>query len=507
MKTKRTDALRSKELDNLERFHQKMKDESQAWQKLLENMDRMKTNSTEPPETPKPVQKNKIMKPNQLVLIAATLSFATAQAQFITRPDAYSPTGVANDGSVAGYDQQGGAYSIWNPETQATEDISGLAPGAGVGGQARFSTDGNFISGTSMGSLGAELSQYDRSAGQWTLFGSLGFPVDNTVSGGYAVSGDGTTVVGNSWADTTGNLAYSHAIAVDQIHGVMDLGTLFFGASTRANGVNEDASVVVGWQDFNGPWKSAVWRKNPAGGYFPNTYILLDPSGDPADEFNQMGECSAVSSDGQWIGGYGDYANNAEPWIWSEATGVINLGHLPMTGTGYVNSMSADASVVVGWFDGEMWGDPQTPFIWTAAGGLQDLNTYMTSALGLPASDQRVYVANCISADGRYIAGYGVDNVSFNPFAFRLDVGSSTGVGAVPDAATLQAYPNPTSGTVTMNVAEPSSLSIIRADGALVSKSQVQGNTTIDLSTYATGIYTFILRSNGAVRTGRVVKY
>ncbi len=46
-----------------------------------------------------------------------------------------------------------------------------------------------------------------------------------------------------------------------------------------------------------------------------------------------------------------------------------------------------------------------------------------------------------------------------------------------------------------------------RADGALVSKSQVQGKTTIDLCTYATGIYTFILRSNGDVRTGRVVKY
>lgn len=446
------------------------------------------------------------MKPTKLLLLAAALSFTAAQAQYITRPDAYSPTGVANDGSVVGYQAQAGPYSIWNPDAQTTEELSGLAPGAGVGGQARFSEDGNFISGTSMGTLGAELSRYDRSAGEWTVFGSLGFPVDNTLSGGYAISGDGTTVVGNSWADTTGGYAYSHAVAVDLTNGVMDLGTLFFGRSTRANAVNNDASVVVGWQDFNGPWKSAVWRKDSEGVYFPNEYILLDPTGDPEDEFNQMGECSAVSANGEWIGGYGDYANNTEPWIWSEATGVINLGHLPLTGTGYVGSMSADGSVVVGWFEGELWGDPQTPFIWTAAGGLQELNSYMTDVLNLPPSDQRMYVANSISSDGRYIAGYGVDMVSFNYFAFRLDLGPTSGIKPVAATTALQAYPNPTSGLVTMNVPELSTLSIVGADGAVVSTSQVKGNTTLDLSSYATGVYTFLLRTNGTLRTGRVVK-
>lgn len=62
------------------------------------------------------------------------------------------------------------------------------------------------------------------------------------------------------------------------------------------------------------------------------------------DEFNQMGECSAISADGVWIGGYGDYANNHQPWIWSIDWGVINLGTLPNTGNGYVSAMSADAN-------------------------------------------------------------------------------------------------------------------------------------------------------------------
>ncbi len=442
-----------------------------------------------------------------LALLISTLALATVQGQFATRMDLYSPTGVSNAGSVAGYLNQAGPYSIWNPSLQTTEDIGGISPGNGVGGQARFSADGNLLSGTSAGPLGAALSRYNRTTGQWTLMGDLGFPVDNTTSGGYAISGDGNTVVGNSWADTTGGLAYTHAIASNTTNGVMDLGTRFPGRSTRANAVDGNASVVVGWQDFNGPWKSAVWRKKPTGGYFRNEYILLNAAGDSTDEFNQMGECSAVSADGIWIGGHGDYANNGEPWIWSQDSGVINLGHLPMTGSGYVGAMSADASVVVGWFDGEMWGDPQTPFIWTAAGGLQDLNTYMVDVLGLNNGDLHANVATCISPDGRYIAGYGTNNATFAGFAFRLDLESTMGIQPSVAADALQAYPNPTTGKVTLNVGGPSTLSIMRADGALVAKRQVQGEQVVDLSDYTPGVYTLVLDRKGNLRTVRVAKY
>ncbi|MBK9421918.1 MAG: T9SS type A sorting domain-containing protein [Flavobacteriales bacterium] len=447
------------------------------------------------------------IKHTTLALVATALCINSASAQFITRPDYYSPTGLANDGLVTGYSGQTGPWSIWNPDLQTTENIGGTAPGDGAGGQARFSLDGNFISGTSQGPNGAALSRYDRGTGQWTLLGDLGFPVDLSVSGGYAISGDGSTVVGNSWADTTGNYAFTHAVAVDAVNGVSDLGTLFFNRSTRANAVNSDASVVVGWQDFNGPWKSAVWRKDPNGAYLRNAYVLLDPNGDPDDEFNQMGECSAVSSDGTWIGGYGDYANNAEPWIWGQSTGVINLGHLPMTGTGYVGGMNADASVVVGWFDGELWGDPQTAFIWTSVGGLQNLATYMTDEMGIDLGNKQVSVANCLSENGRYVAGYGIDYTDFSGFAYRLDLAPTTGIHAATTARLLEAYPNPTTGRVTINVAGPSNLSILNAAGSVLSEASVQGNTVVDLSAYAPGVYTFQVRSNGSVSTGRIVKY
>ena len=90
------------------------------------------------------------------------------------------------------------------------------------------------------------------------------------------------------------NSGSAHGVAYNAAEGIMDLGTINAGASTRANAVSDDGSIVVGWQDLNGPWKAAVWHKDPNGGYQPNTYILIDPSGSATDEFNQAG--SAVPS-------------------------------------------------------------------------------------------------------------------------------------------------------------------------------------------------------------------
>jgi hypothetical protein len=448
------------------------------------------------------------MKHTTTLAALATLFVANgALAQFIVRDDLFQPTGLTNQGLVAGYSEQAGPYLIWNPDLTSTENIGGLAPGSGIGGQAQCSYDGNFLSGTSQGTNGIEISRYDRTSGEWTALGSLGIQIDATFSGGFSISGDGNTVVGLAWGDTTGGLpAHAHAVAWTEAEGLMDLGTLFSGRSTRANAASEDGSVVVGWQDFNGPWKSAVWRKNPNGGYYPNEYLLIDDAGDPGDEYNQIGECSAVSANGEWIGGYGDYANNNEPWIWNADSGVINLGHLPLTGNGFVSGMTADASVVVGWFDGEFFGDPQTPFIWTPGGGLQDLNAYLNNELGIPTGTSQIYGVSCISSDGQYIAGYGIDNVTFGPFAFRADLDASNGLTEQFAGHGIGAYPNPTSGILTIQAPERAELSITAVDGRVVFLSMVSGTITLDLSTYSPGVYSLALRSGGRIRTQQIIK-
>lgn len=448
------------------------------------------------------------MKQKLLFILSVLLFFAnTITAQFIVKNETFSTTGISNQGLIAGYTTQAGSYYIWNPDSATTVDIGGIAPGQGVGGQARFSENGEFISGTSLGPEGPEMSRYEVATGQWTPVGYLGFQVDGTVSGGFTISVDGNTVAGNSWADTTGGNAYTHAVAWNEFEGLMDLGSLFDDSakSTRANAVSADGSVIVGWQDFNGPWKSAVWRKNPAGGYFANEYILIDTTADPADEFNQVGECSAVSADGIWIGGYGDYANNNQPWIWSEDSGLINLGNLPNTGNGYVSSINADGSIVVGWFDGQLFGDPQTPFIWTPAGGLQEFNAYINTVLGLTTGNSQVYTADLISPNGQYVAGYGVDMLTFSYFAYRVSLVPSTGINETTVNA-INIYPNPASDFITIENTGKSLLSITKPDGQLVFKAQLSGKQVLDISNYAAGMYLLSLQSDNFTKTAKFIK-
>ncbi|MES2555793.1 MAG: T9SS type A sorting domain-containing protein [Bacteroidota bacterium] len=426
-------------------------------------------------------------------------------SQFIVKPSYFEVHAVSNQGLVAGYNDWTGPYSLWDPETGAVDVIGGIAPGNGVGGQANFSTDGNLLSGTSSGVSGPEMARYNRATDTWTALGSLGFHIDTSFSGGYAISGDGTTVVGNAWADTTGGYGYTDAVAWNQAEGIMDLGTLFFGRSTRANAVCNDASVVVGWQDFNGPWKSAVWRKNPAGGYYPNTYILLDPLGDPADEYNQMGECRAISGSGLWVGGQGDYANNGNAWIWSEASGVIDLGTLMPGGTGYVSAINENGTVAVGRIQGGPW-DPEIPFIWTAAGGMQNLNDYVNNTLGLTTGTFQMYSASCMSPSGQYIAGYGVNNATFDFFSYRVSL-SPLSVDENTQSA-ISVYPNPVSDLLTIELTGNTTVTITDPAGKTIAKTTTNGNGQLDVSDYASGVYFLSVEAPNTtiVKTIRFVK-
>ncbi len=441
-----------------------------------------------------------------MTILVCFLSAHLIFGQFSVKPLFFETTGVSNQGVVVGYEGQAGPYSIWKPDSGITSYIGGLAPGLGVGGQARFSDDGNYLSGTSHVLNGAEMSRYDVSTNQWLPLGNLGFAIDSTLSGGFGISGDGNTVVGNSWADTTGGFAYTHAVAWNQTEGFLDLGSMFSsaGISARANNLSSDGSIVVGWQDFNGPWKSAVWRKNPGGGYFPNEYLLIDTNGSPTDEYNQLGECSVVSADGNWIGGYGDYANNNEPWIWSQDSGVINLGILPGGMQGFVSGMNPDASVVVGWFDGG-FGDPRLPFIWTPTGGLENLNTYINTVLGYSTSGYQIYTANCMSANGQYVAGYGVDS-AFNYFAYRVNLDPNVGIYNLSGTNKISIYPNPTSNSITIKNSNKSILTISNMGGMVIESMEIYGNHILDISKYAQGVYVLTVQSGDSIRTGKFIK-
>jgi len=382
-------------------------------------------------------------------------------------------------------------------------------------------SQGNFYFKSRISSIDvAEMAMYDANSQVWTPLGSLGIVVDNTTSAGYNISGDGLTVVGNSWADPAngnGTTAYAHAFAWNQNEGLIDLGSIYanLNRSSRAEAVSDNGDVIVGYQDFNGPWKSAVWRKNPVGGYFPNEYLLVDPEGNPDDEFNQLGMASAVSADGNWIGGYGDYAfPNA--WLWSENTGLLDLGNLglPEGTTGNVAGMSADGSIVVGWYvyAPDPWTQNYTPFIWTAAMGAVDLNTFITDYLGYTMDIGPIWSANAISPNGKYITGWGLDP-NIGPwgeiFTFRLELPDNwVKTSEINQAAEVKTYPNPATDFIVVEANERiRKIELFDANGSLViNENPGQTKHILNTDKLPAGVYLAKIMTQKAVKTVKVIK-
>ncbi|WP_034261526.1 T9SS type A sorting domain-containing protein [Altibacter lentus] len=390
-----------------------------------------------------------------LTLFACVVGTGSLFAQFVVKPTFFETTGVSNDGLIVGYEAQGGSYSIWDADNDTFTPIGGVAPGLGHGGSAKFSEDGNFITGAIMdtyqGNDYSVMAVYDVTTETWTPLGHLNQPVDAGLSSAYNISGDGSTVVGSAWVTPNPNNTglTTNACVWTAADGIVNLGSLYadINRGTRAQAANIDGSIVVGWQDYNGPWKSAVWRKDANGDYLPNEYLLLDPNGDPTDENNQLSEATAISADGNWIGGRSDWVTNGEPWIWSESTGVIMLGTLAANGQGHVTAINHDASIVIGYFQIGPW-DPNVPFVWTPNGGLQDFNSFVTNTLGYDMGASPVYAPNAMSPNGEFITGWGYDP-TIGPwgdlFTFRLQL------PATPINDSCQNAPELTCGDVVTN--------------------------------------------------------
>ena len=109
----------------------------------------------------------------------------------------------------------------------------------------------------------------------------------------FGVNADGSLAVGLLWR---AQVCKANAGYWDLINGgpAIVLPTLFDGPATRANAINADGSVIVGWQDQpTGERTAAKWVNG-----VPE--LILTPSGG----FN--GEAMAVSADGNIIVG-GNY--------------------------------------------------------------------------------------------------------------------------------------------------------------------------------------------------------
>ena len=164
----------------------------------------------------------------------------------------------------------------------------------------------------------------------------------------------------------------------------------------RANAVNADGSVIVGWQDQpTGERTAAKWVNGVE-------ELILTPSGG----FN--GEAMAVSADGNTIVGGGYNFERDGAWIWRPATGVERIWDRGKSLT--LLDVSDDGKTAVGFTREGAHGGHQRAFIWRDGKGVILLTKYLADHGVVVPEGWDLNVASLISADGTTVYGWG-----FNP--------------------------------------------------------------------------------------------
>jgi len=301
------------------------------------------------------------------------------------------PADASGDGRVvAGYNDS--QFWYWTAEGGLVP-IGGISPFAGGAGSAGISDDGNRIGFTKLNPQTgkAEGAFHEVATGQSTLVGSFGFSCDLSAVTCWGISGDGTTMVGLGWHNQCGARAFRFSSA----GGLVDLGSAFPGASSRANASSGDGTVIAGWQDQSSGYRQgAVWRNGVQ-------KLITMPNGTP------VGEAGAVSGDGNWIVGLGASPGGNLGWRWSETQGLITLppSPIPSLPRAFPTGINRDGSRIVLFYRTQF--PPATAgegYLWIA-GTLHSLET-LAAQEGVTIPDGvRMALPLGMSDDGYTIVG------------------------------------------------------------------------------------------------------
>lgn len=328
---------------------------------------------------------------------------------FILGVDTGTPYDITPDGSiVVGRSASTNQVFRWHPDTGDYELLGGEA----MTGTVSISDDGARIAASVRDTNGTtKAGIYER--GRWFLLAPVAgaVPCGNTDAGpvyssAFDISGDGSTVVGLSYGPagcyngTTRGFKWTAAAGTVQLPKIDT-----FDRPGRANAVNYDGSVIVGWDEAaSGMRRGTQWRNRTASFIRKGT--------------NPVGEALDVSRDGQYVVGAINFATSSQAWRYTPSSGVQQLGALPFQTGGSTNSISDDYEVITGYSTSLETG-LLSPAIWTSGLGFTDLNDLFQSQ-GINTDSAAIASGTAVSADGRTITGVMLTRYGYVPWALKI---------------------------------------------------------------------------------------
>ena len=314
------------------------------------------------------------------------------------------PTSMSDDGTIV---VGTGIFQVPNLYYTEASGVSIIGDGC-FNGLPSISGDGATVLGCHIDVNGNENAAKWLGGTSWQDLGSEAgaVPCGTSLSGPYGVNQDGSLGVGLLWRAM---VCKANAGTWDLVNGgpATVLPTLFTGPATRANAVNADGSIIVGWQDqLDGTRTAAKWVNT-----VPE--LILTPGG------GLNGEAHAVSADGRTIVGE-RYNLGSKAWIWRVRNGVKSIGILSgIDGDFTALDVSDDGRVVVGFIRKGQFS--QSGFIWAHGKGANYLDVFLNNRGAVVPDGWTLNVASLISADGKIIYGWG-----FNPDGriemFKIDL-------------------------------------------------------------------------------------
>lgn len=391
-------------------------------------------------------------------------------------------TDISNNGEAVG-NAAGVVHFKWTKEElKIIGEIGGTEDY--ISGNTTISADGTLISGTMTNpeTGNDEMAIYYPSEEKWEFLGGK-----DTSSWG--MSSTGETVVGLKFKTA----ALAIPIVWDKKNGIKEFDTTVAGRSARANSVNADGSVVVGWQDNENGWRKGVYWKNGV-----QTHIT-DAEG------NLVGEALSVSADGNIIAGF----NDPEAYIFNVTTNAYTkIVHPDPEFSTSIVAISDDGNTAIGY--AKPWYATKTDgegFIWFKDKGMIKVDDYVKE-VGLEDKGFTFVLPTGMSPNGEYIGGIGInwEEMDLKGFVIKLKKKLATNENVL-EKNTTTISPNPVIDELSINTkAKVNAVEVYNLAGQKVWSSDKVMNNKVDLNFLTKGIYIIKVETDTSKESIKFIK-